>query len=171
VKNVGFLLFPPENFSLDILHKVEYVRDMIKEFANIFRPTRKGLGRALGDLEKDIMDILWAKGGVTGKEALEEISRSKKAAITTVLTVLDRLVKKGIVKKTKGESVYIYTPALTKDEFTDMVSQAVMRGVLDISASSAVASFVDILAKTDPKELDRLSRLIEKKKKELRKGV
>lgn len=144
---------------------------MIKGFANIFRPARKGLGSALGDLEKDIMDILWAKGGVTGKEALAEINYSKKAAITTVLTVLDRLVKKGIVKKTKGESVYIYTPALTKDEFTDMVSNAVMRGVLDISASSAVASFVDVLAKIDPKELDRLSKLIEKKKQELRKGI
>lgn len=144
---------------------------MIRRFANNFRPTKEGLGRALGDLEKDIMNILWQKGGVTGKEALAEISRSKKAAITTVLTVLDRLVKKGIVKKVKGESVYIYTPALTKDEFTDIVSHEVMRGVLDISASSAVASFVDVLAEADPKELDRLSRLIEKKKRELRKGT
>lgn len=144
---------------------------MIRRFANNFRPTKKGLGRALGDLEKDIMNILWAKGGVTGKEALAEISRSKKAAITTILTVLDRLVKKGIVKKVKGESVYIYTPALTKNEFTDIVSHEVMRGVLDISASSAAASFVDVLAEADPKELDRLSRLIEKKKKELREGA
>ncbi|MBI3752596.1 MAG: BlaI/MecI/CopY family transcriptional regulator [Deltaproteobacteria bacterium] len=144
---------------------------MLKGFAHNFRPMKRGLGRALGDLEKDIMNILWARGGVTGKEALAEISRSKKAAITTVLTVLDRLVKKGIVKKVKGESVYIYTPALTKDEFTDIVSHEVMRGVLDISASSAVASFVDVLAEADPKELDRLSRLIEKKKKELRKGT
>lgn len=144
---------------------------MLKGFAHNFRPMKRGLARALGDLEKDIMDILWSNGGVTGKEVLAEISRSKKAAITTVLTVLDRLVKKGIVKKVKGESVYIYTPALTKDEFTDIVSHEVMRGVLDISASSAVASFVDVLAEADPNELDRLSRLIEKKKKELRKGV
>ena len=62
-------------------------------------------------------------------------------------------------------------PALTKDEFTDIVSHEVMRGVLNISASSAVASFVDVLAEADPKELDRLSRLIEKKKKELGKGT
>jgi predicted transcriptional regulator len=101
---------------------------------------------------------------------LVEINLSKKAAITTVLTVIDRLVKKGMIKKRKGESVYMYTAALTKEEFTDMVSQEVMRGVIDISASAAVASFVDLLAKADPKELDRLSKLIEKKKKELRNG-
>ena len=141
---------------------------MIKKIANIFRPTREGLGRALGDLEKDIMDILWLKSEATGKEVLTELRGSRSVAITTVLTVLDRLVKKGIVKKTKGESVYMYTPVFSKNEFTDMVSQEVVKGILDISTSSAVASFVNILAQTDPEELDRLSRLIEKKKKEMR---
>ena len=141
---------------------------MIKRFANTFRPTKKGLGRAMGDLEKDIMDILWLKEEATGKEVFEELRHSRNAAITTVLTVLDRLINKGMVRKAKGESVYIYSPALTKDEFTDIVSHEVMRGVMDISANSAVASFVDILAETDPKELDRLSKLIDNKKKEIR---
>ncbi len=141
---------------------------MTKGFAKIFRPTRKGLGRALGDLERDIMDILWKEGKASGKEVFEELRHSRNLAITTVLTVLERLANKGIVRKTKGESVYLYTPVLTKDEFTDKVSQEVIKGVLGISASSAVASFVDILADTDPSELDRLSKLIEKKKREIR---
>lgn len=141
---------------------------MIKGFANNFRPTRKGLGRALGDLEKGIMDVLWVKGEATGKEIYEALKLSRNIAITTALTVLDRLAGKGMVKKTKGESVYVYRPALTKDEFTDKVSHEVIRGVFDISASAAVASFVDLLAETDPKELDRLSKLVERKKKEIR---
>lgn len=141
---------------------------MIKGFANNFRPTKKGLARALGDLEKDIMDILWVKGEATGKEIYEALRLSRSIAVTTALTVLDRLAGKGMVKKTKGESVYVYKPALTKGEFTDRVSQEVMRGVFDISASSAVASFVNLLAETDPNELDRLSKLVEKKKREIR---
>lgn len=140
---------------------------MIRKFANNFRPTRKGLGCALGELEKDIMDILWTRGEITGREALADIRHLRDIAQTTVLTVLERLVKKGLVKKGKGESVYIYAPVLTKAEFTDKVSQEVMKGILDISTSSAIASLVDILADTDPEELDRLSRLIEKKKKEM----
>jgi len=143
------------------------MKNMIKKIANVFRPTREGLGRALGDLEKDIMDILWLKREATGKEVLTELRGSRSVAITTVLTVLDRLAKKGIVKKTKGESVYMYTAAFSKNEFTDMVSQEVLKGILDISKNSAVASFVNILAQTDPEELDRLSKLIEKKKKEI----
>lgn len=142
---------------------------MLKRFANNFRLTKAGLGRSLGDLEKDIMDILWLKGEATGKEVFLEVRHSRNIAITTVLTVLERLAKKGIVQKVKGESVFLYTPTLTRTEFADRVSQEVMKGILDISASSAVASLVDILADTDPHELDRLSELIEKKKKEIRK--
>lgn len=141
---------------------------MLKGLANNFRLRKAGLGRALGDLEKNIMDILWLRGEATGKEIFSEIRQSRNIAITTVLTVLERLAKKGIVRKTKGESVYVYVPAFTKAEFTDRVSQEVMKGIMDISASSAVASLVDILADRDPHELDRLSKLIEKKKKEIR---
>jgi predicted transcriptional regulator len=141
---------------------------MIKSFANIFRPTKKGLGCALGDLEKDIMNILWSRKEATGKEILSELRRTKSTAITTVLTVLDRLVNKSMVAKNKGNSAYIYSPVLTKDEFTDKVSQEVIKGVIDISSSSAIASFVDVLAETDPSELDRLARLVEKKKEEMR---
>jgi len=147
------------------------IETMIKGFTNIFRPAKAGLARALGDLEKQVMDVLWLKKEAAGKEVFTEIRRSRTIALTTVLTVLERLVKKGIVKRLKSDGIYIYTPVFTREEFADKVSQAVMKGVLDIAASSAVASFVDILADTDPEELDRLLKLIEKKKKELGKKV
>ncbi len=142
---------------------------MNKLVAKNFRFTDKGLGKVLGHLEQDIMNVLWAREGATGKEVLVEIRRSRKIAITTVLTVLERLTKKGLVEKAKGESVYIFKPVYTKDEFTREVSQAVLEGVLELWSGPAVASFVDILAQKDPKELDRLSRIISTKKLELEK--
>lgn len=147
------------------------IETMIKGFTNIFRPAKTGLAMALGDLEKQVMDTLWLKKEAAGKEVFIEIRRSRAIALTTVLTVLERLVKKGIVKRLKSDGVYMYTPVFTREEFADKISQAVMKGVLDIAASSAVASFVDILADTDPEELDRLLKLIEKKKKEIGKKV
>jgi len=134
-----------------------------------FKIGRKGLGQVLGDLEKGIMAILWARGEATGREILDEIKSSRDIAFTTVLTVIERLVKKGLVEKTRGESVYIYRPRYTKDEFTKQVSQEVLKGVMEISRGSAIASFVDLLADTDPEELERLSRLIETKRQEMKK--
>ena len=124
-------------------------------------------GQVLGHLEREVMEALWATGGASGKEVYDEIRKRRAIALTTVLTVIERLVKKGLVKKERGEAVYLFSPALTKEEFARKVSGDILRGILEISTSSASASFVDMLADTDPKELERLSELIEKKKKEI----
>ncbi len=140
---------------------------MFKGLTKNFRLERKGLGRTLGDLERAIMDLLWSRSGITGKEVFERLSQEREIALTTVLTVLERLVKKGLVNKKKGEVAYLFSAAYTRDEFTEVVSQEVLKGVFEISMGSATASFVDILADTDPNELDRLSLLIKQKKEEL----
>jgi predicted transcriptional regulator len=131
--------------------------------------TRERHGRVLGPLEHEILDVLWAKGEATGKDIYKEIKTTRPIALTTVLTVLERLAGKGLVKKSKGESVFVFTPAYTKDAFAREVSTDVLKGIFEISRSGAAASFVDMLASSDPAELDRLSELIESKKKELKK--
>ncbi len=51
-----------------------------------------------------------------------------------------------------------------------MVSEEVLSGLLELWSADAVASFVDVLAKKDPTELERLSRLIASKREELGEG-
>lgn len=131
------------------------------------RKAKEGYGKILGHLEQDVMEALWKKGPVSGKEAFAEVKRTRDIALTTVLTVLERLVAKGLVKKTRGESVYLFAPAFSKDEFAREVSQEVLKGIFDISRSGACASFVDMVADAAPDELERLSDLIELKKKEM----
>jgi len=142
---------------------------MTKNFAKSFKLGEKGLGCALGDLEKMIMYALWKRREAAGNEIYEELSRSREQiALTTVLTVLGRLVKKGLVSKEKGTATYLYKPTCSREEFTRDISREVLKGVIEISTSSAAASFVDILADTDVVELDRLERLIEKKREEMK---
>lgn len=139
--------------------------------AKNFRSGNKGLDKVLGHLEHEVMDVLWSTSKATGKEVLAAIIRRRKIAATTVFTVLERLTKKGLVKKTKGESVYIFSPVYTKEEFAGMVSEEVLKGVIELWSASAVVSFVDILAEKDPEELDRLSKLISTKKRELKEAA
>ena len=122
----------------------------------------------MGSLEMEILETLWLSKGASGKEVFEAIKSRRAIALTTVLTVLERLTKKRLVRRVMGESVYIYSPALSRDELARRVSGGVLKGIMEISASGACASFVDTLAGIDPVELERLSSLIEKKKKELK---
>ncbi len=137
----------------------------MKRLTSTFRPHKTGRGRVLGDLEKSVMDVLWEKGEVTGREVFEETGQERALAFTTILTVMDRLLKKGLIKRMKRGRLYVYRASMSRDEFVRQVSQEVLQGILDISASSAATSFVDILYKTSPEEIERLSKLIEEKKK------
>ncbi len=130
------------------------------------RKTYKGM---LGSLEQEIMETLWARGGMSGKAVHEHIKAVRSVALTTVLTVMERLRKKGLLKKAKQGGVYIFEAAKTRDEFARNVSSRLFKDVLEISTGSAAASFVDALADVDPEELKRLDALIQKKKKELEK--
>ncbi|MDO8426050.1 MAG: BlaI/MecI/CopY family transcriptional regulator [Deltaproteobacteria bacterium] len=129
--------------------------------------SKEGFGKVLGRLEREILEVLWARQEATGKAIFAEIKSTREIALTTVLTVLERLWKKGLVKKVKGDSVYVFRPAYTKEGFAREVSGTVLKGIFEISKSGACASFIDTLADTDPVELDRLTVLIENKKKEL----
>jgi hypothetical protein len=40
---------------------------MTKYRANNFRSSKKGLGKVLGHLEEEIMEVLWKRGESTGK--------------------------------------------------------------------------------------------------------
>lgn len=142
---------------------------MVKRLTSAFKPHKAGLGMVLGDIERLVMDVLWRRGEATGREVLADIGKEKSLAFTTILTVMDRLLKKGLIRRVKKEGLFVYTPSMSKDEFVRQVSEEVLHGILDISASSAAASFVDILYKTNPEEIERLSRLIEERKKAAKK--
>ena len=115
------------------------------------------------------METFWSLGGMSGKAVHEHINRSRPVALTTVLTVMERLRKKGLLKKEKTGGVFIFEAAMTKDEFARSVSTRLFKDILDISTGSAAASSVDALADVDPAELKRLDLLIQQKKKELEK--
>lgn len=124
-------------------------------------------GSPLGPLEQEVMEFLWASGASSGRDVFSGIKSGREIALTTVLTVLERLAKKGLVTKQKGAGLIAFSPAFTREEFARTVSEDVFKGILGISASGLCASLVDALADTDPDELERLSELIESKKKEL----
>ena len=143
---------------------------MRETIAKTFRLKGAGLSKVLGPLEEEVMEALWKRDGASGRDILSEIKKYRDIAHTTVLTVLERLAKKGLVEKKREDNNYTFTPRYTKTEFSGMVSKEVLKGVMDLSASDTLASFVDILANKNPLFLEKLSNLIETKKRELGKG-
>jgi predicted transcriptional regulator len=152
--------------SLDILHKVEYniIMRFKIPFLKVFRPEKKGIHRVLGELEGDVMEILWSrKKKLTGREIWQKLKK-KKTAYTTVLTVLDRLVNKKLIKKERSPAnVYLYEPAISEEDFKRMVSEAVFKSLFEFSGG-AITSFINFFESIDPTLLDELEQILKKKK-------
>ncbi|HVB39895.1 MAG TPA: BlaI/MecI/CopY family transcriptional regulator [Terriglobales bacterium] len=81
---------------------------------------RSRSGAELPQLELDCLAVLWAleAAPVSGVHA-RLAARGRPLAYTTVLTVLDRLLRKGAVARTKRGRAFVYTPRLTRAEMRE----------------------------------------------------
>ena len=67
----------------------------------------------LSRLELECMKAIWLRQAQTVSDVQESLLPLRPLAYTTVLTILDRLSKKGAVTRVKQGKAYIYTPSLS----------------------------------------------------------
>ena len=75
--------------------------------------------RALLDfapLELDCMNTLWPKGQATVREIRDSLAVRRPRAYTTIMTIMDRLARKGVVERRKVGRAYMYRPNLSAEE-------------------------------------------------------
>lgn len=72
--------------------------------------------RHLGNLEREVMDHLWAADEPqTVREVHQAICAERKLAYTTVMTVLRRLAGKGVVRQLRHDRAHRYVAAHSRD--------------------------------------------------------
>jgi BlaI family transcriptional regulator, penicillinase repressor len=137
---------------------------MVKNLKFSFNPFKKGLNQVLGALEKSIMEILWERGESSIREILPSLPRDPEPSYSTVITVTNRLAKKGLLAREKVKRTFFYRPLYSRDEFYGLVSRKVVEGVSALSPYTAMVNLVDIVAGADPDRIEQLAKLIEEKK-------
>ena len=115
------------------------------------------------ELERPLMEILWTKGSLKGRDLYEEIRRKKDIAYTTSLTVLDRLSKKGLIKKDRESGTILFTPAVSRQAYESAITESLVQKAFEVSPDLAVSAFADIFSRMPKGNLDKLEKLIEKK--------
>ncbi|HEY6737840.1 MAG TPA: BlaI/MecI/CopY family transcriptional regulator [Actinopolymorphaceae bacterium] len=113
----------------------------------------------LGSLEREVMERIWAANRpVTVREVHDALS-DRDLAYTTVMTVLDRLAKKGVVDRVREGRAYRYHAAAGKDELVAGLMREVLDGAGDPSErTAALVRFVD---RASPSETAALRQALE----------
>jgi predicted transcriptional regulator len=130
-----------------------------------FRPFGKGFRTVLGDLESDVMDVVWARREVSVRDVQRRLEARRPIAYTTVMTTLARLARKGLLNRRMVDGAYLYAPAVSRDQLAATVTASVIDGLLDGFGKTAVARLVDRLQEEDPRRLETLARLIDERRR------
>lgn len=85
----------------------------------------------LPDLELACIKILWEKGDMTVKDVHECLKPQRPLAYTTVMTVLDRLARKGAVSRRKVGKAHLYHAEYAKAAALDRALHRLIENYFD----------------------------------------
>ena len=106
----------------------------------------------LGELERSVMDVLWdAPEPLSVREVMTSLGE-RELAYTTVMTVLDRLGTKEMVRRERDGRAFRYAPALTRDAATSELLHA----ALDEAGTDRTAALVHFARTVDADEAQAL---------------
>ena len=128
------------------------------------RLSASGLAKVLGDLETRVLEAVWALGRpVPARVVHDRVVEDHAVAPLTVITVLNKLVDKGILTRRKVDDLYHYDAVMSEAAFRAHASRRVVEGLLSFGPEAVAASLVDVLAERDPAQLAELAELIRRR--------
>lgn len=121
----------------------------------------KGTSKFMGELESAVMEIVWEKKSVSAREVTDMLEeQNNKLSFNTIMTILNRLLKKGFLKKKKIKHTYSFSAKFSKDEFSKQATANVLSSVLNDSELFTVSSFTGLAKSLDKDTLDKLKKII-----------
>ena len=121
----------------------------------------------LGELERAVMETLWdltadhAGGGrsaiptTTARQISDRLGAERPLAYTTVLTVLERLERKGLVRRLREARAHRYAPIASREAYAAELMRDALGRASDRDA--ALVRFVDAVS---PEEAEVLRRAL-----------
>jgi len=82
-------------------------------------------------LELLCLKALWALGEANVNAVRQIVAQSRPLAYTTIMTVLDRLVRKGLITRRKAGRAFLYAPQASRDALRRAAVRELVEGFFD----------------------------------------
>lgn len=120
--------------------------------------------KRLSDAELEIMRVLWDAGGpVPSTQVRERLHGKRPWALSTLMTVLERLSEKGFVRCDRSTRTNLYEPTITEGEYKAREGRTVLEKLYGNSLKNLVASLYEEEA-VGEKEILELRQYLEQLK-------
>ena len=113
----------------------------------------------IGSLEAEILAIVWEKKRTTVRDVYETLRERRVIAYTTVMTVMNNLVKKNLLLQDRSRIAYEYTPAIPGREVAYTVLDSVVQRLLGGQRNVAVSHLLGLSGDLSPNQFEELRAL------------
>lgn len=123
----------------------------------------ENLSEKISESELEVMRVLWEAGDALPITEIRQLLQERKGwEATTIKTLVQRLVAKGVLEQEKRK-VFYYRPRVSEEEYNDWAVSGLVHRLFRGSAKALVATLVksDGLSDTDIAELRELFRVEE----------
>ncbi|MFO0916353.1 MAG: BlaI/MecI/CopY family transcriptional regulator [Pirellulales bacterium] len=116
---------------------------------------------ALSDAERQTLKVLWERGPSTVREVHDQLSQQGTGwSRSTVITLLQRLEKKGYVASDKSQFAFVFRAAVSREEVMHARMSELAGELCDGQPLPLVMAFAQQHAFT-PAEIDQFRRMID----------
>jgi BlaI family transcriptional regulator, penicillinase repressor len=116
----------------------------------------------LGELQLEILKLLWRNGWTRVAEVHKELGTDR-YAYTTIATMLRKMDERGLVRHQERGRTFFYAAAMSERDVTRSTAADLVDRVFEGDLANAVSHLLDV-REVHPEELDRLEQLIRQRK-------
>ena len=111
-------------------------------------------------LEYSVLAELWRVGTASVRELHERLGAPEGLVYTTTAKVVDRLRKKGLIRRQRKGKAFSYQPCIEREAVERARARNAVERLLGSAPRSAVAALVEAVDSVDPQLLNELERAV-----------
>ena len=110
-----------------------------------------------GELQEQIMRVLWRRGAARVEEVRQSMPRRQRGAYTTVQTVLNRLAERGLLRRQRQGNAILYVPRMTEAEYLSGSLDRALAGASEDARRAAIAELMGGLEKEELRKVESMA--------------
>lgn len=119
-----------------------------------------------GSLQAEVMRAMWRLDEATVDDVRATLPRSRRAAYTTIQTVMNRLLDRGLLDRKRRGKAFVYRARYPESE---LVARAMRERLKGASADARTPALLSLIEGLKEEELDELATYANKVRRERKK--
>jgi predicted transcriptional regulator len=116
-----------------------------------------------GSLQSEVMSAMWRLEEATVDDVRATMPRSRRAAYTTIQTVMNRLLDRGLLERKRRGKAFVYRACYPESE---LVARSMRERLAGASADARTPALLSLIEGLKEEQLDDLARYANKVRRE-----